>query len=102
MFINNIHVIPIVVNISGRTRDLPVPAHGVSTRAGGLRPRRVAGALALARTSVLPSRGSMLRPCVPLSTLRREPCGSRRMTRGHRGWLGLRCETLSFSTPCRF
>lgn len=24
------------------------------------------------------------------------------MTRSHRGWLGLQCKTLSFSTPCRF
>ena len=47
-------------------------------------------------------RGSILRPCVPLSTLRPHPRGCRRMTQGRRGWLGLRRETLSFSTPCRF
>src|SRR5579863_6000151 len=39
----------------GRTWDLPVLAHGVSARAGGLRPRRVTRALALSRTSVVPS-----------------------------------------------
>lgn len=38
---------------------------------------------------------------VPLSTLRRAPCGCRRMTRGRRGWLGLHRATLSFTTPCR-
>src|SRR5215472_12710199 len=38
-----------------QTWDLPVLAHGVSARAGGLRPRRAACALAFSRTSVLPS-----------------------------------------------
>jgi len=37
-------------------------------------------------------RGSILRPCVPLSTLHLHPCECRRMTRGHRGWLDLRCK----------
>jgi hypothetical protein len=99
-----------------QTRDLPVLAHGVSARAGGLRPRRVTCALALSRTSVLPSAqlngvGTLVAPgfaaqysarAYPLSTLRLHPCECRRMTRGHRGWLGLRCKTLPFSTPCRF
>ena len=39
----------------GRTRDLPVLAHRVSARAGGLRPRRVTLTLALTRPCVLPS-----------------------------------------------
>jgi hypothetical protein len=40
--------------------------------------------------------------CVPLSTLRLRPCGRRRMTRGHRGSLVLRCGALSSPSPCRF
>jgi hypothetical protein len=40
--------------------------------------------------------------CVPLSTLRRPPHGSLRMTRGHRGSLLLRCTALSSAPPCRF
>src|SRR6266849_2982187 len=39
---------------------------------------------------------------VPLSTLRRQPCGSPRMTRGQDGSLLLSCVTLSFTTPRRF
>src|SRR6266571_7440778 len=39
---------------------------------------------------------------VPLSTLRRRPRGRRRMTRGHRGSLLLRCRALSSPSPCRF
>src|SRR5437868_2956687 len=38
-----------------KTRDLPVLAHGVFTRAGGLRPGRVVCALALLRTNMWPS-----------------------------------------------
>jgi hypothetical protein len=102
---------------SRQSWNLPVLAHEASTRARGLRQRRVTCALAFTRTSVWPSeqlngvahidcicfRGSILRPCVPLSTHHLPPRGSRHMTRGHCGWLvGLRCETLSFSTSCRF
>ena len=36
-------------------------------------------------------RGSISCLCVPLSTLQRIPYENRHMTRGHRGWLGLRC-----------
>src|SRR6478672_10805525 len=39
--------------------------------------------------------------CAPLSTLRRHPRGSRRMTRGQCGSLDLHCERLALSTPCR-
>src|SRR6516165_1299689 len=39
----------------GKTRDLPVLAHGVFTRAGGLRPRRVNCVLALLHALVWPS-----------------------------------------------
>src|SRR5216683_1677462 len=39
---------------------------------------------------------------VPLSTLRWQPCGRPRMTRGQDGSLLLSCVTLSFSTPRRF
>jgi hypothetical protein len=46
-------------------------------------------------------RGSMLRPRVPLSTLRRRPHGRPRMTRGHRDWLGLRRAELASATTCR-
>jgi hypothetical protein len=38
---------------------------------------------------------------VPLSTLRRRPCGRFRMTRGRCGSLALHSVTLSFTTPCR-
>jgi hypothetical protein len=39
---------------------------------------------------------------VPLSTLRRRPRGRRRMTRGHRGSLLLRCRAFSSLSSCRF
>src|SRR5665648_841939 len=39
---------------------------------------------------------------VPLSTLRRRPHGHRRMTRGHRGSLLLRCRAFSSLSSCRF
>ena len=39
---------------------------------------------------------------VPLSTLRRRPHGRRRMTRGHRGSLLLRCRAFSSLSSCRF
>src|ERR1017187_8442901 len=80
-----------------------------------LRPRRVVRALAIARPSVLPSsrdissapgmrdfHGSMAGPCAHLSTLRRDPHGSLRTTRCHRGLLDLRCSRLALLTPCRF
>src|SRR6266581_3106161 len=41
-------------------------------------------------------------PPMPLSTLRWLPRGRPRKTRGQDGSLLLSCETLSFSTPCRF
>src|SRR5712692_2617362 len=47
-------------------------------------------------------RGSIPGPHVPLSTLRRRPCGRLRMTRGRRGSLSLQRMTLSFTTPRRF
>ena len=46
-------------------------------------------------------RGSMLRPRVPLSTLRRRPHGRPRMTRGHRDRLGLRRTEPASATTCR-
>src|SRR5205823_3128272 len=39
---------------------------------------------------------------MPLSTLRLQPRDWRCKTRGQDGSLLLSCETLSFSTPCRF
>ena len=47
-------------------------------------------------------RGSIARPARPLPTLRPRPYGHRRMARGHRGSLALRCRTPSFLVPCRF
>ncbi len=41
--------------VSGQTRDLPVPAHGASVHAEGLRPRRVPQGLAVTPRRVLPS-----------------------------------------------
>src|ERR1700676_4211568 len=40
--------------------------------------------------------------CVPLSTLRPEPCGPRRMTEGPGGLLDLSGTALASATPCRF
>jgi hypothetical protein len=40
---------------SGQPVDIPVPVQVASTRARGLRPRRVGAALAMARRPVLPS-----------------------------------------------
>jgi hypothetical protein len=78
------------------------------------RPRRAEVTLALARhPCCLPLfstasalrmetfRGSMLRPRVPLSTLRRRPRDRPRMTRGHRDWLGLPRAELASATTCR-
>ena len=80
----------------------------------GLRPRRVARALAMAHPCVLPSadrtasapgsnflRGSMAGLHVPLSTLRVAPRDATRMTRGQHGSLHLCCEGLSPFAPCR-
>ena len=80
----------------------------------GLRPRRVARALAMARPCVLPSadrtasapgsnflRGSMAGLHVPLSTLRHAPRDAQRMTRGQHGSLHLCCEGLTPFAPCR-
>jgi hypothetical protein len=47
-------------------------------------------------------RGCIPGPHVPLSTLRRFPCGKLRMTRGRRGSLALQRVTLSFTTHRRF
>ena len=47
-------------------------------------------------------RGSILGLRIPLSTLRTRPHGRLRMTRGRRGWLGLRRTTLPFAPPRRF
>ena len=47
-------------------------------------------------------RGSIPGPHVPLSTLRRSPCGKRRMTQGRCGSLILQRMTLSFTTSRRF
>src|SRR5215470_428295 len=46
-------------------------------------------------------RGSMAGLCAPLSTLRRNPRGQLRMTRGRCGSLLLHRERLALSTPCR-
>src|ERR1700747_1365185 len=46
-------------------------------------------------------RGSMAGLCAPLSTLRLDPRGQLRMTRGRCGSLLLHRERLSLSTPCR-
>jgi len=71
-------------------------------------------ALAMTRQNVLPSaictasaprigifRGSMVGLCAPLSTLRRNPRGQLRMTRGRCGSLLLHRKRLALSTPCR-
>ena len=47
-------------------------------------------------------RSSIPGPLMPLSTLRRPPRGGLRKTRGQDGSLLLSCETLAFSTSCRF
>jgi hypothetical protein len=96
--------------------DLPIPVQGVSVRARGLRPRRARAPLALSMRTVLPSvtstasapwnqepfHGSIPGPHVPLSTLRLDPRGLWRMTRGRCGSLHLHRMTLSFTTPRRF
>src|SRR5215831_6516440 len=46
-------------------------------------------------------RGSMAGLCAPLSTLRRDPRGQLRMTRGRCGSLILHRKRLALSTPCR-
>src|SRR5499433_2499320 len=46
-------------------------------------------------------RGSMAGLCAPLSTLRRNPRGQLRMTRGRCGSLILHRKRLALSTPCR-
>src|SRR5215469_15249829 len=46
-------------------------------------------------------RGSMAGLCAPLSTLRRDPHGQLRMTRGRCGSLILHRKRLALSTPCR-
>src|SRR6516225_2862722 len=46
-------------------------------------------------------RGSMAGLCTPLSTLRRNPRGQLRMTRGRCGSLVLHRKRLALSTPCR-
>jgi hypothetical protein len=46
---------PLLPSEQRQTWDLPVPVHGVSVRARGLRPRRVLAYLALAICPVLPS-----------------------------------------------
>jgi hypothetical protein len=80
-------------------------------RAWDLRPRRVSQRLAKAPAAVLPSareksvgtlnslvcRGSISPPARPLSTLRCALTGRKRMTRGHRDRLDLRCR--AFSSP---
>ena len=95
-------------------QDLSVPVQRGSVRAWGLRLRVVVSALALTRRHMLRSAcihcvrttesdfGALSpSPHVPLSTLRRPLSGSRRMTRGQRGSLLLRCWTLSFLPLCR-
>ena len=80
----------------------------------GLRPRRIAWALAMTRPCVLPSagrkasatgsnllRGSMAGLHVPLSTLRTAPRDAPRMTPGQQGSLHRCCEGLAPFTPCR-
>ena len=54
------------------------------------------------RPGVIVLRGSIPGPHVPLSTLRRRPCGRLRMTRGRCGSLLHFRMTLSFTTPRRF
>src|SRR5215831_1322245 len=46
-------------------------------------------------------RGSMAGLCAPLSTLRRDPRGQLRKTRGRCGSLILHRKRLALSTPCR-
>jgi len=79
------------------------------------RPRRAPAPLAETRRWMWPSpsvhrvgarnsgfRGSIAGPPVPLSTLHPRCRHRRRMTRGQRGSLLLRCGALSSPTPCRF
>lgn len=101
--------------IAGQTQDLPVPVQRASTRARFSDRAGSSGRLQITRPSVLPSsrdissapgmrdfHGSMAGPCAHLSTLRRDPHGSLRTTRCHRGLLDLRCSRLALLTPCRF
>ncbi len=101
---------------SGQTRALPVLARGVSVHARGLRPRGTSQHLAVATLEMWPSasdhgvgvpefgpfRGSIPDLHVPLSTLRTDPCGPSRMTRGRCGSLRLHRATLAFAAPRRF
>ena len=96
--------------------DVPVLAHGGSTHARVLRPRGVRQQLAITRPAILPSaKGNCVGTpnqgdisplnspaCMYPSTLRLRPHGRRRMTRGHRGSLHLRCRAFSSPPPCRF
>jgi hypothetical protein len=99
---------------SGPTSRTPLGLQVVPTRARCLGPRSVRKALAMRRPPMLPSaflysvgtltvtfRGSILCPRVPLSTLRRHPCGCRRMTRGRRAWLDLQRTELASAATCR-
>ena len=100
----------------GRAWDLPVLAHEDSTHAQVLRPRGARRQLAIALPPVLPSADlkasaprtkilSRLNSPAYVSPYRRfaaRPHGRRRMARGHRGSLLLRCRAFSSPSPCRF
>ena len=99
----------------GRAWDLPVLAHGDSAHARVLRPRGVRRQLAITLPAMLPSAyaDNVGTPMTMISRLNSPACtypcqrfarprGRRRMTRGHRGSLLLRCRALSSPSPCRF
>ena len=99
----------------GGSGDLPVPAQRVSVHAWGLRPRRVGAGTRAGAPARLAFRSGRRRRHPGLSHFAApypactSPCqrfaasltGCRRMTRGHRGSLRLRCTALSSATPCR-
>ena len=95
------------------------PRPETCVHAPGLRPRGVRRPLAITRPATLPSASihgvgtpeplgghdfAAQYPSlpVPLSTLHRRPHERRRMTRGHRGSLVLRCRAFSSPSPSRF
>ena len=96
--------------------DLPVLALGVSIHAPGLRLRRARFALAIIRANDVAFRnlnnvgtqnenvfGAQYWACMYPRALLHPTCyHDQRTTQGQRVWQGLRCKTLSFSTPSRF
>ena len=102
-------------HLVGQTEDLPILAQGKieacsgsSTAPGPTAPRLAAQpVLPSARPTasaprMIPFRGSLPGPSLPLSTLRCPLSGGQRMTRGRCGLLLLHRTDLSSASPCRF